>query len=60
LLAVCIKYRYADRSQAGETGYLFAIARRDPAHPDLNDIASKNGTIDAPELALLPRGSYAY
>ncbi len=36
LVAVCIKYRFADRSQAGETGYLFAIARHDPAHPDVD------------------------
>jgi hypothetical protein len=38
LLAVCIKYRFADRSQAGETGYLFSIGRRSAARSDVNGI----------------------
>jgi hypothetical protein len=59
LLAVCIKYRFADRSQAGETGHLFSIGRRSAARSDVNGIEPANGTIDPPELALLPRGSYA-
>jgi hypothetical protein len=59
LLAVCIKYRFADRSQAGETGYLFSIGRRSAARSDVNGIVPTNGSIDPPELALLPRGSYA-
>jgi hypothetical protein len=60
LIAVCIKYRYADRARVGETGYLFAIGNQDPTRPDLAGIDAKNGTIAPPQLALQPRGSYAY
>jgi len=60
LVAVCIKYRFANSSQTGETGYLFSIVRHDPPHPDLYFIESKNGTLSPPELALLPAASYHY
>jgi hypothetical protein len=58
LVAVCIKYRFANSGRSGETGYLFALVQRAPGHPDRNTIEPKNGTLDPPELALLPAGSY--
>jgi len=60
LVAVCIKYRFANGARTGETGYLFAIVQRDPGHPDGYVIEPKNGTLNPPELALLPTGSYQY
>ncbi len=58
LLAVCIKYRFAGSRRAGQAGYLFSIGRRDPAHPELSVIEPKNGTLNPPELVLLPTASY--
>ncbi len=58
LVAVCIRYRFANSSRTGETGYLFLIARHNPPGPDVNFVEAKNGTFTPPELALLPIGSY--
>lgn len=58
LVAVCIKYRFANSTKTGETGYLFGIVQREPGQLDRNTIESKNGTLNPPELALLPAGSY--
>jgi len=58
LVAVCIKYRFANSSKTGETGYLFGIVQREPGQPDRNTIEPKNGTLSPPELALLPAGSF--
>ena len=58
LVAVCIKYRFANSTRTGETGYLFAIVQREPGQPDRNTIEPKNGTLNPPELALMPTGSY--
>ena len=58
LLAVCIKYRFANSRRTGETGYLFSIARRTPGGPDNYVIEPKNGTLNPPELVLLPTASY--
>lgn len=60
LVAVCVKYRFANSSRTGETGYLFSIVHRDPGRPDLYVIEPKNGTLNPPELVLLPTGSYHY
>jgi hypothetical protein len=58
LVAVCIKYRFANSRRTGEAGYLFSIAQRDPSRPDAVAIEPKNGTLNAPQLVLLPTASY--
>ena len=58
LVAVCIKYRFANSTRTGATGYLFGIVQRDPGQPDRVLIEPKNGTLNPPALALLPTGSY--
>lgn len=58
LLAVCVKYRFANSRQTGEAGYLFSIVQRDPGRPDLYVIEPKNGTLNPPQLVLLPTASY--
>jgi hypothetical protein len=58
LLAVCIKYRFANSRRIGEAGYFFAILQREAGQPDRATIETKNGTLKSPELALLPTGSY--
>jgi hypothetical protein len=58
LVAICIKYRFANSRRVGEAGYLFSIAQRDPGRPDAVAIESKNGTLNPPQLVLLPTASY--
>ena len=58
LLAVCIKYRFADNRRHGEAGYLFSIVQRAPGQPDRPVTEAKNGTLNPPALALLPVASY--
>jgi hypothetical protein len=58
LVAVCIKYRFANSRRTGEAGYLFSIAQRDPSRPDVVAIEAKNGTLNPPQLVLLPTASY--
>ncbi len=57
LVAVCIKYRFANSRHTGEAGYLFSIVQRQ-AGRDAHVVEAKNGTLSPPELALLPAGSY--
>ena len=58
LLAICIRYRFADSRRSGEAGYLFSIVQHGPGEPDRPLIEAKNGTLSPPELALLPVASY--
>lgn len=58
LLAVCVKYRFANSRRTAEAGYLFSIVQRDPGRPDLYAIEPKNGALNPPGLVLLPTGSY--
>jgi len=58
LVAICIKYRFANSRRTGEAGYLFSIAQRDPSRPDAIAIEPKNGTLNPPQLVLLPTASY--
>jgi hypothetical protein len=58
LVAVCIKYRFANSRRTGEAGYLFSIAQRDQSRPDAFAIEAKNGTLNPPQLVLLPTASY--
>jgi hypothetical protein len=58
LLAVCVKYRFANSRRTAEAGYLFSIAQRVPGRADVSVIDPKNSTLNPPELVLLPTGSY--
>ena len=60
LVAVCIKYRSAFGSKAGEAGFLFSLVRHAPPQPDLYWIDTKNGAFSPPELLLAPIASYQY
>jgi hypothetical protein len=58
LLAVCVKYRFANSRRTAEAGYLFAIAQRVPGRADVSVIDPKNSTLNPPELVLVSTGSY--
>ena len=58
LVAICIKYRFANSRRTGEAGYLFSIGQRDPSRPDAVAIEPKNGTLSPPQLVLQPAASY--
>lgn len=58
LLAVCVKYRFANSRSTAEAGYLFSIVQGAPGRADVSVIDPKNGTLNPPELILLPTGSY--
>lgn len=58
LLAVCVKYRFANSRRTAEAGYLFSIVQRDPGRSDLYAVEPKNGALNPPTLVLLPTGSY--
>ena len=58
LVALCIKYRFANSAQVAETDYLFSIGRHDTSGNVQYVFDSKTGTLKPPELVLLPLGSY--